>query len=326
MFNDFHETTRNVGVFGMLLGLVLLAGLCGLGMAVFSGSSEPKEATLSNLIHDQEIHLRSLRAGLRERENDAELFEGYQDIQSDIAGMTLEIETEEARIVDTKDKIALAKRVIADEATKFNDYRSKYRRAVRLAAKGEEIDLSETKGEKYQSLKITEVTPLHLRVMKPTGSEGIPYQQLPLALQDRFQFSAEEAQAYRDFLAKNTAKRGQEMAAFEKRQQGARADQALREMEAEIIEMGKMARARLAQAELWENQADAEDENAQRFDIQASDARKRGRMGLSGSQAKKARDRAMKLRANAATARAEASRLEEAASSLQIKVVNEKRK
>ncbi|YCM46114.1 hypothetical protein V2O64_08795 [Verrucomicrobiaceae bacterium 227] len=326
MFNDFHETTRNVGVVGILLGLLVVAGLCGLGMAVLSGTSGPREATLASRVNDQEIHLRALTAGLEERAAEIEVFEGYQLLAREAGDTQSTIVTLEEEMVKNKEDLAKVGDAIAGEKAKFNDYRNNYRRIVRKKAINELIDLSETKGDDYKSVKITKVTPAHLSVMMATGTEGIPYQQLPRAVQDRFQFGADEAANYHKDLNKKAAQRAENMAGFNDRQKLQQGQAALRELEKKIQQAQVDALALRNRSARLESDADASRDQALQYERQALAARRAGRTGMAGGQARKARDKAARLNREAINAGQESARLLQQVELMKLKVAEDRRK
>ena len=326
MLNDFHETTRSVGVAGMFLGLLVVAGLCGLGMAVLSGTSGPKEATLENRVNDQTIHLKGLTLGLEERKDEMEVFKGYQVVAREVEAAGSAITAEEGRITEVQNEITSANEAILVEKKKFQDYRNEYRKIARNAADGEMIDLSETLGEDYKSVKITDVTPLHLRVMRSAGTEGIPFQKLPLAVQDRFQFGADEAQNFQKVLDQNAANRATAMVGFNNRRQ-AEQDQNAIDLLAKQINQAKVDALTLKnKADRLETEADSNEELAKRYNAQALAARRAGRSSMAGGQARKASEKAARLDQDALRADQESAKLLLDAERMEIQLAEAKRK
>ena len=136
-----------------------------------------------------------------------------------------EIESAKEKLALEKEKLAALeeRRIEIDDKLSaiqltFEEYRDQYRKAERLAAKGEILDLSETKGESYKESKVLGVSALFLSVMRPDGPEGIPYKELPKAIQDRFQFGEDEAAAYELKMAKSDAARAKQFAEWKAKQ------------------------------------------------------------------------------------------------------------
>lgn len=309
MFDDFHETTRNVGVVGVFLGLLVVAGLGGLGMAVLSGTAESNEATIEGLVNDQAIHLRALESGLDERKSEIEKFESYRKTLGQIDTELMEITRNEEVVGRLKAQMTEVRGAVEVEVENFETYRSKYRLLERHAAEGEKIDLSATKGPDFKEMTISGVTPLHLKVMTSAGPLGIPYYELPLEVQDRFQFSADESRTYQENLRAAKVQRVGQMAAQDKRQEGKQANMALREFEREIAETENAARAKKNLADRYSADSDAWDRKATDYEHQAQKSASRGRRGMSGGQARKALASAAQAERNSLAAALESDRL-----------------
>ncbi|MFT6861469.1 MAG: hypothetical protein ACJAVK_000021 [Akkermansiaceae bacterium] len=311
MFNDFHESTRNVGMVGVLLGFLVLVGFCGLGMAVFSGlNNSDKGPSLAVRIITQEGVIEDLTDDVRKRRARMEEFEGFQSAGKLAAVKRKEILGEENLIGRHQEKVADLQDEVEAKGLSFEEYRNHYRQRVRSLAKGELIDLSETKGEGFEACKILGISPLHLRVMRKAGPIGIPYQELPRRVQDRFQFGAEEAADYKQRVAVVEARKDKQIAAFREKQKAMKADDAVADLKRQLNEttLGIQQQDNLAikldaDAKLWENKAKA-------LDRKAEAARSAGRITSNPGHANQARNKARGFRRQADEARTAARSLE----------------
>ena len=195
MFDDFHESTRNVGVVGILLGLLVLAGFCGLGMAVMSGTGK-KGPSLESRLKDQARNMEVAKEELESKRRRLTEIDGFREVAAVLKETDGAKEAELGVIAGLKEDISDLQEEVDATQLDFEEYRQKYRDVERASAAGEVLDLSETKGEDFQKCKVLSVTPLHLRVMLSAGPAGIPYNELPKGIRDRFQFGQEEAEAF----------------------------------------------------------------------------------------------------------------------------------
>ena len=82
----FHESARNVGIVGILLGLLVVAGLCGLGLIVLSGlNNESKGLSIEARLENQKVYSEEISADLKQGEIRFVELEGYQEKLRQIA-------------------------------------------------------------------------------------------------------------------------------------------------------------------------------------------------------------------------------------------------
>jgi hypothetical protein len=181
--------------------------VCVFTMAGPVQAEKPRVGTVESELINHQGMLDSISMRLDRKKDELEVYRNYQEINAEIEESTRNLEASKKEIAG----LAEQKIAVGDEASlvqlMFEDYRDQYRRSERLAAVGEILDLSETKGEAYQECKVLGISPLHLRVSRPTGAEGIPFKDLPVSVQDRFQFNNEEAAEYASKLAKSDTAR-----------------------------------------------------------------------------------------------------------------------
>ena len=117
--------------------------------------------------------------------------------EKELAVLKRENQTRESNISNLKKDITSANEAIADTGKKFEDYKNDYRAFIRAKAKGRNVGRLETrKGEVFENVVIREVTPIGLQIRYDGGLGRIPYEELPEAMQEEFQFDpAQKAEA-----------------------------------------------------------------------------------------------------------------------------------
>ena len=205
MFEDLFSSSKGPGVIGLLLGLFVLAGFCGLGFAVFDGrlngdfaNRRQKEAAVNDSrIEDLEgkikVYLKS-GEGWKKANADAEKL---KDVQRAIALR--------------KPKIDTLKAAIAEEETKneevldsWETYKEEYRAFARARMVGTTFDELTVPGRTYKKVKVTAVTPLEMKFSHADGVSGVKVALLDEKIKDQLQFSEEKAQEVADEIRKNT--------------------------------------------------------------------------------------------------------------------------
>jgi len=127
--------------------------------------------------------------------------------EKELAAVKRGNQTRESNISSLKKDIATATEEISTIGKEFEDYKNQYRTFIRAKAKGRIVGRLETrKGVVYENVTIWEVTPIGLQIRYDGGLGRIPYEELPEAMQEEFQFNpAQKAEA----LAKETELRKQ---------------------------------------------------------------------------------------------------------------------
>jgi hypothetical protein len=308
MFDDFHESTRGVGVLGILLGILVLAGFCGLGMAVMSGEMGRGHDIATRLM-DQERHrdhvTKTLKTKKRELESLRKIEKVSRETMEKHADASGSMETEEELSTELQAERDQLRAEVEDLVGDFHKYREIYRSNERARAKGETLDLSETKGVKFAKCRVRKITPLNLHVMLAAGPLGIPYTDLPASIQDRFQFSKEEAAAYQGKLNATTAvmtKRAEEGEALRREKRAGEEREALL---AAIKKVRDDIKAKEAYAQEQDSLANHWELEALGYDRQARDARDGGRITSGAGQARQARAKSTMYARRALAARTE---------------------
>lgn len=191
---------------GLCVKCRLLMVACAVSM-IAPVQGKPRAGTPEHELAIQEGVLDGVSRRLERKKEELEVYRKYQEVASNVAKASSDLEALRAEIAELKERKIVAGDEVSAVQLAFEDYRDEYRKSERLAAEGEILDLSETKGAAYTECKVLGISPLHLRVSRPSGTEGIPFQDLPESIQDRFQFGAEEAARYAGQMAKTDAAR-----------------------------------------------------------------------------------------------------------------------
>jgi hypothetical protein len=145
--------------------------------------------------------------------------------------------------------------------------------------------------------------------MQSAGPVGIPYEELPLAIQKRFQFGEEEAEAYRNKLDAMNVNRDKRIAAMRKKQSVLKGEAArvalvaaIQKARVDIVKKTDLADKLDADSKDWTRKALA-------LDGKAASARAAGRITSSPGHARLARARANQFSNAANDARAAATQL-----------------
>jgi len=185
----------------------LTAMACAFAITGELQAGKPKAGTIESELIIQGGILDSVAVRLARKKENLEVYRRYQEVAAEIAQATATLDSIKKEIAALEAKKIVAGDEFSLAQLMFEDYRDRYRESERQAAEGEILDLSETKGDSYQECKVLGISALHLRISRPTGAEGIPFKELPVSIQDRFQFSNEEAAEFAAKMAKSDVAR-----------------------------------------------------------------------------------------------------------------------
>ena len=181
MFDDLFESSRGPGVVGIFLGFVVLAGFCGLGLAVFDGRfNGMDEAGLTHYLDDQEVEIERLinREEALQLAIEEKRLNGAARDQIEMIGERVELIT--VTVAEVNGKVDGAKKEIETLHANHRTYRQNYRDVVRGKAVGEKIEELKTVGGRvYKSVKIKSINALGLSFTDESGPRRIDYQELP---------------------------------------------------------------------------------------------------------------------------------------------------
>ncbi len=292
MFNDFHENPRSVGIAGLLLALLVLAGFCGLGMAVMSGDVDSSDPSMASKIIDRDRMIEQLSSDIQRGEEKLAKGKKNTELTKALNSLTQNLNQEEKENTQLQSSLQQLNHQLSEMQQKHELYRERYRRNERGLAIGEIIDLSETLGDDYKKSKIREISPLHLRVMKASGPIGIPYEQLPSSVQDRFQFSEQEATAFREKMKIASEKRGIIEANHKKKRDKKRSADQVTFLEQEIQKKREEIREKLTYASKMKNTSADFERKAREIEREVRRAKANGRISSGQGKVRQARSKA----------------------------------
>ena len=325
MFNDSHEVSRNVGIMGVLLALLVLGGLYGLGASFLTGMEFFKKDEVSTkvLIEKGRNQIEALKADLEGGKKLQVRVADHQALLEKIESATSELEAEEKVVFEAEEKVSQARLELQKEMAALKGYQRQYRQLVRTRAEGETIDLSGLKGDSFREARIMGISPIRLRVMTKTGVVGIDYQELPEKLQQRFQFNKEEAEAYREYLKVQGERRDQQIAKFREKQKVAQAEAAL-ERRKEMVKQAENDLVRLKkQAQILQKKVKEFSSQAEAYTNEAKSARAAGRVTSKFGLASQAQRKADSYRRRADSAQAQITRKMQELTKLREEIASE---
>lgn len=195
MIGDSNEQS---GTVGFLIGIIVLV-FVGIAFSLlvdkrFRFSSG--RATLEETVQDQKRIVERMEGRLetlrREWEKEVRPFEG----QAEEIKITREtVRSTAGELVRLQERRKLLEEQILSADKAFRDYRTGYRKQVRLAAAGEELgELSSRGGRTYQGVTITRVIPEGMEIRHSHGISRLRPEDLAPSWQERFQWHPEELQ------------------------------------------------------------------------------------------------------------------------------------
>jgi hypothetical protein len=196
-FSDLMQSGRGPGLIGMLLAMLVLGGF-GI-LFLFAIEDEPQDARLTpeGIILEQEKELAELKAAITQRQAGLDVLPKLQEIERKTRETKRELLFATGRAESTRTGIVEVKAKIAALEDDFIKYKDLYREFSRLGAKGQNLGtLTTKKGTTHEQVIIREVDAVGMAIKSKDGFYRIPYEELPDALQDRFQFDPGQRDAH----------------------------------------------------------------------------------------------------------------------------------
>jgi len=193
-FTDLLSSSRGPGIIGTLLALLVLVGFGTLYLFVFDEGLQGGKKTIQSVIREQGMQIESNKmqiASFKERIAEGELFKTQAQDFSQLKART---ELAVSRLEELTAEKTAAEEAAAAADSKWEEYKDEYRAATWAKAEGEK--LGEIKGIKsgkvYTDVVIRKVDHTGMDITDSTGPKSIDSEDLPLALQDRFQFDEDK--------------------------------------------------------------------------------------------------------------------------------------
>ncbi len=195
-FSSMMESGRGPGVIGMVLAIVVVAGFVLLYFFVFDEGVQGGGRTITSVIAQQEQDRSSLKQEIKMRGDSLDKVPTLQVAAKELGRIKQENQFREGKIVSLNQGVADANEAIAAKTREIENYKDEYRAFVRGKAKGQVIEHLETlKGVVYENVNVKEVTVIGVQIRHDGGFKRIPYEELPAAMQEYYQFDPKQRDA-----------------------------------------------------------------------------------------------------------------------------------
>ncbi len=192
-FSDLLTSGKGPGVIGTLLALLVLVGFGTLYIFVFDEGMQGGGKKITAIIREQEIAIQSDK---EEIARDQKLLEDGKEFvrqADDLEAAKSQSQRNATQIATLGEEKQAAEKSIQDAYAKWEDYKDAYRASEWARAKGEKLGtLTSLSGKTYQDVVIREVNGKEMKITDSSGPKSINSDDLPAALQDRFQFDKED--------------------------------------------------------------------------------------------------------------------------------------
>ena len=191
-FSDMMSSGRGPGVIGMVMALIVLLGF-GLLFMYASDESERGGQSIESLISHQAKEIDGHQATIIFQQKKLDQAPSLLANSKDLTRLKREIQSLKNDSLNLAKSVESRKADIALKTQAFADYKDEYRACVRGKAKGETIaKLEALTGVIYTDVTIREVTPIGIQIRHADGHKRIPFEDLPEAMKDRFQFDPKQ--------------------------------------------------------------------------------------------------------------------------------------
>lgn len=188
-FSDMMSSGRGPGVIGMVMALVVLLGFGVLFMFAFDEGFQGGELSVEAAIIQQGKDIANYQMGLDNAQKSLEKSPQRLADAKELVRLNRENQALQQNIVSLTEKKKAGEAEIVDKTTVFNTYKDEYRAHVRGQAKGEKIpQLTSLSGNIYNNVDIREVTAIGIQIRHDEGLTRIPFEELPEAMKDYYQF------------------------------------------------------------------------------------------------------------------------------------------
>jgi cell division protein FtsL len=246
-FSDLLTSSRGPGVIGTLLALFVLVGFGTLYMFVFDEGLQGGQKKIEAVIRDQGTLIETYKTQIEDSKNQIEKAKRLKEVAKEAGDLKLRADNGEKRLAELVDakKASEAAVVAADEA--WAKYRDEYRASEWAAAVGEDLgDITTVSGRTYQQVKIRKVEHTGIQITDTTGPKSIDSAELPVALQDRFQFDEEIKKKVIGARDKGEDVFGDNVAITNLRQKIASKEARVSELETQVTDANKAIQAATA--------------------------------------------------------------------------------
>lgn len=195
-FSEMMSSARGPGVIGTAMALAVMAIFVLLFIFAFDERFQGGRQSIHSVIAQQELDLANYRSSIADGEKSLARLPALASNAKDLTRLNRENRAQEENIVTLRKNIESAKEDVETRNSAFEGYKDQYRGFVRNKAKGETMETLETLGGvTYKNVNIREVTAIGIQIRHDEGQKRIPYEELPEAMKDHFQFDASQKAA-----------------------------------------------------------------------------------------------------------------------------------
>jgi chromosome segregation ATPase len=188
-FSDLLTSSRGPGVIGTLLALLVLVGFGTLYMFVFDEGLQGGGKKIEAVVRDQGMLIESNKQQLATFKKQIEEGRRLKELEQELTQLEVRTELGAKRLAEATAERDAAQAAADDAKAKWEDYKDAYRQSEWASAEGQEIgELKTLSGRTFAGVIITKVSHIGIEITDQTGKRRIDSADLPLALQDRFQF------------------------------------------------------------------------------------------------------------------------------------------
>ncbi len=204
-FSDMMSSGRGPGVIGMFMALIVLLGFGLLFMFASDDRYQGGGMTIESLIIHQANEIGGLNSGIDHGTKSLDMAPARIAAAKELSRLKHENQALQEKSGGLKNKIVAGKAAVVRQNEALENYKTEYRTYARGKAKGETLEkLETTTGAVYNNVSIREVTAIGMQIRHDDGQKRIPYEELPMAMKDRFQFDPKEKE--RALLAETSAR------------------------------------------------------------------------------------------------------------------------
>ena len=191
-FSDMMSSGRGPGVIGMVMALVVLLGF-GLLFMYASDETERTGQSIESVIAHQAKEIDGNQATIVFERQKLSQAPARVANANDLTRVKREIEASKETAANLIKRIGTVKADMALKNKALADYKDEYRAYARGKAKGEEMESLETlSGTVYKTVIIREVTAIGIQIRHSDGQKRIPFEELPEAMKDHFQYDPKQ--------------------------------------------------------------------------------------------------------------------------------------
>lgn len=191
-FSDLMGSAKGPGLVGLLLALVVLVGFGALYTFAFDqGTATGK--SIEAVIRDNSKSIGGYNAKIEMGQAKLATAPALQNIASELSADLVKKKVISDRVKMREGEVTNINGEIEAIHSEWEDYKNEYRAYARAKAEGDKIpELKALDGTTYIDVVLRKVTAIGIEIRHKGGFKRIPFAELPLEMQDHFQFDEEQ--------------------------------------------------------------------------------------------------------------------------------------